>query len=459
MDPISYMIMSKSTGYVAFDILLIVVIMPMLSQIIEQIKPIIMNLTIYIINLLNFRKAYTIKFKYSYSNVHGEEYINIKHKISAISYILKDSANNLFYFSNLNKEDCYVLSEGRTFKHGNIYIKINVDFDSNQKSNASSWHTMIYEIELKSYKNLEEIQNFVEESVEKYNKYLIVKNKKQYHFIFQNFNSEDHKYIFSSNVINDVREKQNEYAFRNIYNKKITDILISDITRLRNSDYYKKMNLRRKKGYIFHGEPGTGKTQMVRSLAEFDGRHIIEIPISRIKSEKEFECLINLNEINNISFKHQDVIYLFDEIDHGLSEILNSENTKKKSTGQKSGDDDELFSIKPVTNSFNISCMLSRLDGVSTYDGIIFIATTNNIDKLPPALIRPGRLTPIHFTYMEKDDIINMIESYYNIKINSTNFSSTKISNKFNINKITPANLQYLLETNSSYKKLGGDTR
>jgi hypothetical protein len=452
MDPISYMIMSKSTGYIAFDILVIIIIIPMLTQIIEQIKPNIATLTNYIVNMLHLRKAYTIKFKYTYANVHGEEFITIKHKISAISYVLKASANNLFYFSDFNKEDCYVLGEGRTFRHENIYINIYVNFDSNQRSNSNSWHTLIYEIQLKSYNSLNEIQNFVEECVEKYNKYLIVKNKKQYHFIFQNLNSENNKYLFSSNVMNEVREKQNEYAFRNIFNKKLTNSLISDITHLRNADYYKKMNLRRKKGYIFYGEPGTGKTQMVRNLAEFDGRHIIEIPISRIKSEKEFECLVNLNEINNIKFKHEDVIYLFDEIDHGLSNIL-TENKKKKSSssspnGDKPEDSDELFSVKPSTNPFNISCMLSRLDGVSTYDGIIFIATTNNIDKLPPALIRHGRLTPIHFTYMEKDDIINMIESYYNIKINTKNFKLN------NIDKITPANLQYLLEKNPSYKKL-----
>ncbi len=63
----------------------------------------------------------------------------------------------------------------------------------------------------------------------------------------------------------------------------------------------------------------------------------------------------------------------------------------------------------------NIGEVLSILDGIGNYDGSIIIATTNEKNKLPDALCRDMRLTPIYFTYITNDNLCKMVCKYYKI--------------------------------------------
>lgn len=54
-----------------------------------------------------------------------------------------------------------------------------------------------------------------------------------------------------------------------------TQMFINDINKLKDIEYYKEHGLKRKKGYLFHGEPGCGKTSTVVAIALYDERHIV----------------------------------------------------------------------------------------------------------------------------------------------------------------------------------------
>ena len=61
--------------------------------------------------------------------------------------------------------------------------------------------------------------------------------------------------------------------------------------------------------------------------------------------------------------------------------------------------------------------MLDLFQGAVPRDGFICVATTNNIktiNKLSPALTRPGRLTPIEFGYPNKKIIQEISNHFYN---------------------------------------------
>jgi SpoVK/Ycf46/Vps4 family AAA+-type ATPase len=138
---------------------------------------------------------------------------------------------------------------------------------------------------------------------------------KLYHFIFRGRN-DNGALMMSSNIISDlISDKSNETFDHIIHEHK--DRIISDIEQLKNHDYYKKVGTKRKKGYLFTGPPGCGKTSTVMAMANYDNRHIIEIPFSRLKTNKDIEDIINLKEIHEIKFKKNEIILLFDEIDSG----------------------------------------------------------------------------------------------------------------------------------------------
>ena len=74
--------------------------------------------------------------------------------------------------------------------------------------------------------------------------------------------------------------------------------------------------------------------------------------------------------------------------------------------------------LKPDdSDKLNLGTVLSRIDGIGNYDGLIIIATTNCRDKLSPALYRHGRLDPIFYSYCRRVDIQHIIEEYYEIKL------------------------------------------
>jgi len=69
-----------------------------------------------------------------------------------------------------------------------------------------------------------------------------------------------------------------------------------------------------------------------------------------------------------------------------------------------------------VNNDITVRSLLDILQGAVPYRGAIFIATTNNIEKIKeicPELIRGGRLTPVHFGYAEYDTLQEISMHYY----------------------------------------------
>ena len=92
------------------------------------------------------------------------------------------------------------------------------------------------------------------------------------------------------------------------------------------------------------------------------------------------------------------------------------------------------------SNDLNIGKILSKFDGICNYDGLIIVATTNYKEKLDPALYRELRLTPIYFTYLRQSDAIEIIEKFYQVKLNQEQIDL--IPDR----KITPAKLVFLCE-------------
>ncbi len=92
------------------------------------------------------------------------------------------------------------------------------------------------------------------------------------------------------------------------------------------------------------------------------------------------------------------------------------------------------------TTKLTIGSVLSKLDGIGNYNGMMIVATTNHIENLDSALYRELRLTPINFTYLRQIDACEIIEKFFNIKL--TIQQKDLIPDR----KITPAKLIFLCE-------------
>jgi chaperone BCS1 len=143
------------------------------------------------------------------------------------------------------------------------------------------------------------------------------------------------------------------------------NLIIDDIQKfLNNEKWYADRGINYKRGLLFAGPPGGGKTSCILSLAQYFKRHVYIINLSseNINDNKFMELVTSLPK---------DAILAIED----LGEIKKAENKDEK-----------------TKNKITLSTVLNVLDGLLTPERLIFIITTNHPDSLDEALKRPGRI-------------------------------------------------------------------
>ena len=123
-----------------------------------------------------------------------------------------------------------------------------------------------------------------------------------------------------------------------------------------------------KLGIILHGQPGSGKTSLIHALASDLG-----FDIKYIKSLHGLGAAF-------MSGARKD-LFVIEDIDT-IAGALNR-------TPGVDGADERGMSGSPLHE------ILNAMDGMQTPDGLKFIVTTNHLDRLDPAIVRPGRIDEV----------------------------------------------------------------
>eukprot|EP00752_Nemacystus_decipiens_P016300 g14577.t1 len=202
------------------------------------------------------------------------------------------------------------------------------------------------------------------------------------------------------------------------------------------TDKYALPGYPHKLGLLLHGPPGTGKTSLIKALACKTRRHIIQVPLGRIKTNQDLmnvmfdQSFRVVKEEFPIPLKHKDVIYVFEDVDAATKIVKSRKGMKKEAaaapspakedagTGDKDGgnkddggDDDEYGN---EFDKLDLSGLLNVLDGVVDTPGRIVVVTTNVVDSLDEALIRPGRIDKkILLDYMEYEAALQMTKHFF----------------------------------------------
>jgi len=159
--------------------------------------------------------------------------------------------------------------------------------------------------------------------------------------------------------------------------------LVQDIEKFRRSKRrYSRLGVPYHRGYLFYGPPGTGKTSLVSALAANFGLAIYLVNLA------VFNDRTLMSAVNQVS---PDSVLLFEDIDcmkggNARTPLNTRTNENMNSSSEKERDD------VADRNGVTLSGMLNVLDGFHAPTNVLFMMTTNRIDSLDAALLRPGRI-------------------------------------------------------------------
>ena len=150
-----------------------------------------------------------------------------------------------------------------------------------------------------------------------------------------------------------------------VFDDGMADRLLLDITEFRESrDWYLRMGIPYHRGYLLSGPPGNGKSSLVMALAGELGLGLCIAPLDPQMADERFRELL-------LDAPDGSVILLED-----IDKIPLCASTQGK-------DDDK--------GKLSLSAILNALDGVIAREGQLVFMTANDLVKIHPALLRPGR--------------------------------------------------------------------
>jgi cell division protease FtsH len=147
------------------------------------------------------------------------------------------------------------------------------------------------------------------------------------------------------------------------------------------------------RGMIFWGPPGTGKTFFAKAVATAIGAAIQIVSGPELKSKWVGESEENLRQIFHKARQSAPSIIVFDELDSFAT---------ARGTYTGSG----------VEHSM-VNQLLTEMDGFHKEELVFVVGTTNFVESLDPALLRPGRFEfHLHIPYPEPADRRAIIDIY-----------------------------------------------
>lgn len=159
-------------------------------------------------------------------------------------------------------------------------------------------------------------------------------------------------------------------------------------TFLASADRYRTLGTPWKRGYLLHGEPGNGKSSLIFTLASALDADIYYLSLTSSRLDDE------------------DLVHYLAQVPHGAFVVIEEIDVVTRTRAEESDD-------SPPTR-VTLAGLLNALDGILALEGRIVFMTTNHLERLDPALIRPGRAdVHVQVGNATKDQALRLFAAFY----------------------------------------------
>merc|ERR1712004_537415 len=218
-------------------------------------------------------------------------------------------------------------------------------------------------------------------------------------------------------------------AFSNVFYPEKEDLVKRLDFFSKNKEWYKRRGIPYTMGFLFYGAPGCGKTSTIKAIANHTQRHIVSVPLNKIKTAKEL-----LNVFYNVRMNYKDIplnqrLYVLEDIDAADLKDVVGERSKTEKEGEKkeegeekedsdSGIDMNLLQLlkssatagpldKWKSSKLTLATLLEVLDGVMEMYKHYFetdLPSSFGTSRLQDNIYSPAEVTQVFLNNMHKPE-------------------------------------------------------